>query len=51
MENFVAFDLDNDLLMEIDEATIEDFQDLDENDWEDQIQSLEKYDLDIDEEV
>lgn len=50
MGNLGTFELDNELLLEIDEATIEDFQDLEESDWK-TIEALEKFDLDIDEEI
>ncbi|WP_157491723.1 hypothetical protein [Flammeovirga sp. SJP92] len=51
MDDFLSFDLDNDLLLDEEEATFEGLDEMDESDWEDQINSIEKFELDIDEDI
>ncbi|NME71308.1 hypothetical protein [Flammeovirga aprica] len=51
MDDFLTLDLDNDLLLDDEETSFEELEDIDSSEWEDQIGSLEKFDLDIDEEI
>ncbi|WP_156152352.1 hypothetical protein [Flammeovirga sp. OC4] len=51
MDDFLTFDLDDDLLLDNDETSFDELDDIEGSDWEDQINSLEKFDLDIDDEI
>ncbi|MBB6463796.1 hypothetical protein [Flammeovirga kamogawensis] len=51
MEDFATFDMNDQLLLNIDSETMDDDNNFDQNEWETQLDSLEKYELDIDEEI
>ncbi|WP_155523314.1 hypothetical protein [Flammeovirga pectinis] len=51
MEDFATFEMDDQLLLNIDSETMDEDDNFDQSEWESQLGSLEKYDLDIDEEI
>lgn len=51
MDDFLTFDLDDDMLLDQNDNSYDELDEIDGSEWEDQISSMEKFDLDLDEEI